>query len=68
MNTALKTITCKCIKCNNVQTFDSFKIAWMQGWEFLKETKNKSQDILGVCETCPPLTKEEEIDFRETVA
>jgi hypothetical protein len=40
----------------------------MQGWEFLKETKNKTQDILGVCQNCPPLTKEEEVDFRETVA
>ena len=64
----MKTIICKCIKCEQVHEYDSFKVAWMKGWEFLKETKNKNQDILGVCQDCPSLTKEEEMDFRETVA
>jgi hypothetical protein len=40
----------------------------MKGWEFLKETKNKNQDILGDCQNCPSLTKQEEIDFREIAA
>jgi hypothetical protein len=38
----------------------------MKGWDFLKETKNKNQDILGVCENCPPLTREDEVNFFET--
>lgn len=51
---------CKCFKCNKVSTFINFKQAWMEGWEFLKEIKNNSNlDILGICENCPEMTKEE---------
>jgi len=63
-------MTCKCIKCNRVNSYDSFKTAWMKGWDFLKEIKNKERDIdiLGVCEQCPTLTSEEEFEIRQNVA
>ena len=61
-------MTCKCLKCNKIKNYDSFKSAWMKGWDFVKEVKSNEYNIVGVCEECPVLTKQEELDFQENLA
>ena len=40
----------------------------MKGWDFVKEVKSNEYNIVGVCEECPVLTKQEELDFQENLA
>lgn len=57
-------MNCKCIKCDKTETFPSFKNAWMKGWDFIKEIKSK-EEIVGVCDECPSLQREEKMELLE---
>jgi len=57
-------MNCKCIKCNRTEVFHSFKNAWMKGWDFIKENKEK-EEVVGVCDECPSLQREEKMEFLE---
>lgn len=46
--------------------FPSFKNAWIKGWDFIK--KESEDNIIGVCDKCPPLQKEEKFEFLERIA
>jgi hypothetical protein len=61
-------MSCKCIKCNKIKKYESFKTAWMKGWDFLKEVKDNEYNVLGVCEECPTLTKQDELEFQENLS
>lgn len=59
-------MNCKCIKCDKTEMFPSFKNAWIKGWDFIK--KESEDNIIGVCDKCPPLQKEEKFEFLERIA